>query len=228
MYSIQHVLTPEIVKAGYRRIGQFPVSFVTTMSRCTRLISGREMDNMREQLAGMVDIFQRTGILTEDQMDAANIRSVNDEASNGRSKDDRPLHQQRSVIMNGVDCIEQYRSYINYRDGEPARRALAAEQREAARVVRERKAEEIRRKRDVKDAEKLRRANFTPAELKEESRLKRAATKAAKLAATVQELLQQQPPEPLLHDIDSEDEGDALFADDEIDDISANARQLFV
>jgi hypothetical protein len=31
VYSIQHVLTPEIVKTGYKRIGQFPVSFVTTM-----------------------------------------------------------------------------------------------------------------------------------------------------------------------------------------------------
>ena len=30
VYSIQHVLTPEIVKQGYRRIGQFPVSFITT------------------------------------------------------------------------------------------------------------------------------------------------------------------------------------------------------
>jgi hypothetical protein len=72
-------------------------------------------------------------ILTEDQMDAANILSVNDEASNGRPKDDRPLHQQRSVIMNGADCIAQYRSYVNYRDAVPARRALAAEQREESR-----------------------------------------------------------------------------------------------
>jgi hypothetical protein len=144
VYSIQHVLTLEIVKAGYRRIGQFPVSFVTTMSRCTRSISGRDMDNMREQLAGMVDIFRRTGILTEDRMDAANVLSVKDEASNVRPKDDRPLHQQRAVIMNGSDCIAQYRSYINYRDDESARRALAAEAREEARLVRKRKAEEGR------------------------------------------------------------------------------------
>jgi hypothetical protein len=228
VYSIQHVLTPEIVKAGYRRIGQFPVSFVTTMSRCTRLISGRDMDNMREQLAGMVDFFRRTGILTEDQMDAANILSVNDEASNGRPKDDRPLHQQRAVIMNGSDCIAQYRSYINYRDGEPARRALAAEAREEARLVRERKAEEVRGRKEVKDAEKLRRANLTPAEVKAENKLKRAATKAAKLAASMQELLQQQLPAPELVEIDSEDEGGNLFADHEIEDISANARQVVV
>jgi hypothetical protein len=224
VYSIQHVLTPEIVKAGYRRIGQFPVSFVTTMSRCTRLISGRDLDNMREQLAAMVEIFRTTGILTEDQMHAANILSVNDEASNGRPKDDRPLHQQRSVIMNGADCIAQYRSYVNYRDAEPARRALAAEQREAARIARERKAEEIRGRKEVKDAEKLRRANLTPAELKEENKLKRAQAKAAKLAAAVQNQLQPDELEPPVDDIDSEDEGDNLFAEHEIDDISANAR----
>lgn len=150
VYSIQHVLTPEIVKAGYCRIGQFPVYFVTTMSRCTRLISERDLDNMREQLAAMAEIFRTTGILTEDQMDAANILSVNDEASNGRPKNDRPLHQQRSVIMNGADCIAQYRSYDNYRDAEPAKRALAAEQREAARIARERIAEEIRGRKETK------------------------------------------------------------------------------
>jgi hypothetical protein len=42
---------------------------------------------------------------------------------------------------------------------------LAAEQREAARVVRERKAEELRVRKEVKDAEKLRRDNLTLAEL---------------------------------------------------------------
>jgi hypothetical protein len=82
--------------------------------------------------------------------------------------------------MNGSDCIAQYRSYINYRDGEPARRALAAEAREEARLVRERKAEEVRGRKEVKD------------------------------------------------DIDSEDEGDNLFADHEIEDISANGRQVVV
>jgi hypothetical protein len=80
----------------------------------------------------------------------------------------------------------------------------------------------------VKDAEKLRRANLTPAEVKAENKLKRAATKAAKLAARVQELLQQQQPAPELVDFDSEDEGDNLFADHEIEDISANARQVVV
>jgi hypothetical protein len=131
------VLTPEIAKAGYRHKGQFPVFFSITMARCTRTISGRDMEHMRTQLPAMVEIFRATGILTEGQMDTAGILSVNDEASNGRPKDDRPLHQQRSVIMNGEDCIKQYRNYVNYRAAEPARKAAAAELREAAKVVRE-------------------------------------------------------------------------------------------
>jgi hypothetical protein len=58
--------------------------------------------------------------------------------------------------------------------------------------------------------------------------LNRAATKAAKLAARMQELHQQLQPAPALDVIDSDDEGDNLFADNEIDDVSANARQAVV
>lgn len=220
VYSIQHVLTPEIVKAGYRRIGQFPVSFSMTMSRCTRVISWKDMEHMREKLSAMVAIFRSTGVLTESQMDEAGIVSVNDEASNGRPKDDRPLHQQRSVIMNGDDCIAQYRSYINNRDAEPARRALAAEAREAARLVREQKAEGVRERRDLKDTEKARRLLLTPAELKDENRMRRQANKIAKLAARHAEII----PQGAIDDALSDDERDNLFAEHEIDDISSNVR----
>ena len=161
VYSIKHVMTPEIVKTGYKRIGQYPVSFLTSMSRCSRVISARDMEHMQEALPAMVEIFRTKGILTEEQMDAAGILSVNDEASNNRPKDDRPLHQQRSVIMNSVDCIAQYRSYVNYRTAEPARRAAAAELREVSRAARERKAEDVKARRELKDAEKLRRSNLT-------------------------------------------------------------------
>jgi hypothetical protein len=80
----------------------------------------------------------------------------------------------------------------------------------------------------VKDAEKLRHANLTPAELKEENKLKRAQAKAAKLAAAVQNQLQPDEVEPPVDDIDSEDEADNLFAEHEIDYISANARSAVV
>lgn len=126
--------------------------------------------------------------------------------------------------MNGADCIAQYRNYVNYRDGEPARKAVAAELREAARIVRERKAEEVRGRKDAKEAEKARRALLTPAELKEENRLKRVANKIAKLAARVNENAPEQVAAAMPGGIESDDERDELFADHEIDDITENAR----
>ena len=144
VYSIKHVLTPEIVKQGYKRIGQFPVSLRTSVGKCTRQVTARDMDIMERELPAMVEIFRSTGKVTEAQMDAAGIPSVNSESTNSKPKDERAMHQQRSVIMNSVDCIAQYRAHVERRDAEPARRALALEQREAAKILRERKAEDVR------------------------------------------------------------------------------------
>jgi hypothetical protein len=224
VYSIQHVLTPEIVKTGYKRIGQYTVSFMTTMSRCTRPISAVDMDIMQQKLPAMVDIFRSKGVLTESDMDSQNILSVNEEANNARPKDDRPLHQQRSVIMNSLDCIAQYRSYVNNRDAEPARRALAVQQRDAARIVKEAKAREVSARKALKDAEKVRRTNLTLAERKEEDKQKRAAVKAAKQAAIVQNV----PDVVQQGDIESDDDVDNLFDEHEIDDISSNTRAILV
>ena len=227
VYSIKHVMTPEIVKTGYRRIGQYPVSFLTTMGRCKRQISARDMDHMEENLANMVDIFRTTGKVTEAQLDAALILSVNDEATNGRPKDDRPLHQQRSVIMNSEDCIAQYQAQLDRRMAEPARRAEAAVQRDARKIVREERLEEARLRKEVKEAEKLRRLNLTPAELKAENKVKRAANKLAKQAAAagLVERLPHAEANPAINDDDeSADEDNNLFNDDEIDDITGAAR----
>ena len=223
VYSIKYVITPEIVKTGYKRIGQYPVSFLTTMGRCTRQISWRDMDHMMEMLPTMVEFFRTTGKVTEAQMDAANILSVNHEASNGCPKDNGSLHQQRSVIMNSADCIAQYRSQVALRAAEPARRAELAEQREAARVLRRAKSVEARLRKEAKDAEKQRRKNLTPAELKAEDKAKRAAQKVARLAALAASaallVRPAQLPE-LENDSDSGDEDFNLFSDEEIANIS--------
>jgi hypothetical protein len=119
------------------------------------------------------------------------------------------------VIMNSADCIAQYRSYIDRRDAEPARKALAAEQREAAKVAREIKAGEVRARKEKKDAEKSRRNNLTPDELKAENKAKGIAGKLAKKAAAaeiLQQLQQQQQADVLAHeDVDGEDDFDNLF-----------------
>ena len=220
VYSIKHVLTPEIVKTGYKRIGQYPLSFLTTMGRCTRPISARDMATMQEAIPDMVAIFRATGNLTEEQMDAAGILSVNDEASNARPKDDRPLHQQRSVIMNADDCVAKYRSYQNYKAAEPERRATAMQQRQAAKEIREKKADEIKARKDIKEAEKLRRSNLTPEERRAEDKIKRAANKEAKRVAAAQNEVQELPENDPDGVIDSDDD-DNLFDEQEIAEISS-------
>jgi hypothetical protein len=176
---------------------------------------------MEQALPAMVEIFRTTGRVTEAQMDAAGIPSVNNESTNSKPKDERPLHQQRSVIMNSEDCIRQYRAHVDRRDAEPTRRALALEQREAARVIRDRKAEEVRVRKEVKEAEKQRRAYLTPEEVKAEAKAKRIANKLARQAAQNQHI--EQAAEQIIDDLENVDENigvDDLFNDDEIDNIS--------
>ena len=222
LYSIKHVLTPEIVKQGYKHIGQYPVSFRTTIGRCTRQVTARDMDVMERQLPAIVEIFRTTGKVTEAQMDAAGIFSVNSESTNSKPKDERAMHQQRSVIMNSDDCIAQYRAHVEHRAAEPARRALALEQREAAKLVRERKAEEVRARKELKDIEKQRRANLTREEVRAEAKAKRLANKLAKQALSNQQVVE--PIEQADDDVDDADDFpcDDLFNDDEIDDNSGN------
>jgi hypothetical protein len=221
VYSIKHVLTPEIVKTGYKRIGQYPVNLKASIGRCTRQVTARDMDIMEQALPAMVEIFRTTGRVTEAQMDAAGIPSVNNESTNSKPKDERPLHQQRSVIMNSQDCIRQYRAHVDRRDAEPARRALALEQREAARIIRDRKAEEVRARKEVKEAEKQRRANLTPEEVKAEAKAKRIANKLARQAALNEHI--EQAAEQIIDELENVDENiglEDLFNDDEIDNIS--------
>lgn len=125
--------------------------------------------------------------------------------------------------MNSVDCIAQYRAHVERRDAEPARRALAFEQREAAKILRERKAEDVRLRKEAKEVEKQRRANLTPEEVKAEAKAKRLANKLAKQAAVIP-----QNEEPVAEDADDLDEilDEDLFDDDEIDDISDRSFDL--
>jgi hypothetical protein len=72
----------------------------------------------------------------------------------------------------------------------------------------------------LKDAEKQRRANLTPHELKDEDKAKRLARKLAKLGA-IQPIVEPVAAFPDAIDYDDDDiPGDNLFNDDEIDDIS--------
>ena len=70
----------------------------------------------------------------------------------------------------------------------------------------------------------MRRANRTPAEKKDEEKIKRAATKAAKQAANAQNVAELVP----RGDVESDDDVDNLFDEHEFNDISSNTRSVVV
>ena len=126
VYAIKKVLTEDIIKDGYRRIGQFPVDFDQAMSRCKmskQIFTLPIMRAFREALPLGVESFRTTGSISEAQMDLWGLICV--PCLNTTPKDQRVLHQQRSVIMNSVDCIEKYAAYRQRRIDAPVIAAAA-------------------------------------------------------------------------------------------------------
>jgi len=223
VFGMQKVLNPDIIIKGYQRTGQdAPIGFdangVPTMAKfeaqmrlCTSAITLEQMQNMKLQFPGMVDIMRRNGTITEAEMDAVNIPSFNFADSDKKPKDQRALHKQRAVVMNMDDCISKYKDYHLIRAEQAVARVLAEETRKAVAAARKADAEA---KRAVKTAEKRRRDSLTPEERKEEATAKRKATALAKRVANV-------IPSPMIVPINQQDfflsDNDSLF-DSENDD----------
>ena len=94
------------------------------------------------------------------------------------------------------------------------------QQRQAAKEIREKKADEIKARKDIKEAEKLRRSNLTPEERRAEDKIKRAANKEAKRVAAAQNEVQELPENDPDGVINSDDD-DNLFDEQEIAEISS-------
>jgi hypothetical protein len=73
VWAIRETITLEMVKKGYKVIGQYPIDFSAAMSGCTRSLSLQEANTMKDKEAGLLLKFRTTGILTESDMDEAGI-----------------------------------------------------------------------------------------------------------------------------------------------------------
>ena len=117
------VLNKKIIVDGYVRTGQnAPIGFDATgqptmsklyaqMSLCKSNISVSEMKILLDSFPQMVQLMRQNGTVTESEMDALSIPSVNHLDSHRKPKDERALHKQRAVIMNKEDCINSYKTY---------------------------------------------------------------------------------------------------------------------
>ncbi len=88
-------------------------------STSIKQMSQLQYAHMNNSWYELANIFRTKGILTEEDMNNLNIPSIDDlgtnTARNQRPKDQRPLSNQRSVIMNSVECVLRYNSYIQDR-----------------------------------------------------------------------------------------------------------------
>ena len=100
----------DIVKSGYAAIGQYPLSFKNAMKWVSMDIPKNAYKHMEDKVEEIANIYRTKGILTEEDMDAANIISI-DLDHRPKPKDQRVLYQQRTVIMNSDKCVRRFQAY---------------------------------------------------------------------------------------------------------------------
>jgi hypothetical protein len=206
-YTVKETLRGELIRDGYKAIGQYPLNFEKTMGKCTRDISVPEMTIMKREFPVAVQTFRTKGCITEAEFNEMGIVSVNHLSRNQKPKDQRPLQNQRSVIMNMEDCIRKYRDYRAELAERPQRLARDREERRQQKLQ---KAEAAQRIRAAKEAEKLRRASLTVEERKAEEKARRKASKDRKrqqelaAAAAAAAAIEQQNDDQSFHESDLE------------------------
>jgi hypothetical protein len=111
--AVSCVYNKSTIRKGYSDCGQFPFSLEKAMAKCSRIISAVDLQNMKDKLTDLAAIYTARGLVTEEEMDALNIVSVNDEQRCKKPKDQRVLHRQRAVHLNHGHVVlrqEEYRS----------------------------------------------------------------------------------------------------------------------
>lgn len=109
--AIQNTLTPDIIRAGYKETGQYPLDYNKAMHHCRSELTLDMHNYLKEMLPYVAQCFSAQGFVTESELDAMGIVSVNSELRNQKPKDERVLHQQRAVIMNYEEVSERYQLY---------------------------------------------------------------------------------------------------------------------
>ena len=112
VYTVKSTLTSQVIQDGYIETGQYPLSFERAMSKCTYTFSSSQLAEMKASLPDAVVMFQAKGELTEIDMDELGILDIYaSREKKPKAKDQRVLHQQRSVLMNKEETIAKYKIY---------------------------------------------------------------------------------------------------------------------
>lgn len=110
-WVIRTTLTLDMVRQGYQRVGWVPKpSLRKAMGKCTKALSTEEYNNLEEHWQELASCYIQKGELTETDMDKVGIVGGTT-GRNKKPKNDRPLHQQRAVMINHPFCVTKYLEY---------------------------------------------------------------------------------------------------------------------
>jgi hypothetical protein len=103
----------DIIKHSFEKTGQYNSTigfdFDVKMGCCTTPIPQQNLKTMRDRFKELTTIFRKQGYITEEQLDDANIMSIDDGRS--KPKDERVPHQQRAMILNTKENITRLAQY---------------------------------------------------------------------------------------------------------------------
>lgn len=108
-YAIRNSITTDSVKAGYEKCGQYPVSTKVTLSRTKYAFTSDEEKLIYDSFPQLMAEMSSKGQISEEFMNTLNIPKSNRVPHTTVPNDQRPLHQQRAVIMNYKECIAQWK-----------------------------------------------------------------------------------------------------------------------
>jgi len=98
--AISKTISKTTIEEGYTRTGQYPLCAKRTLKCCTnRSIPAHQFNHALAQIPALAVEFEKEGQLTEEIMTQYGILLTSTVERNQKEKDERVLHQQRSVEL---------------------------------------------------------------------------------------------------------------------------------
>ncbi len=107
--AVKNSITPNAVMAGYRICGQYPVDWKKTLRQSKYEFTSNDEKIILDSFPKLEEEMSTKGQISETFMDNLNIPKTNRTPHTTVPNDQRPLHQQRCVIMNNEECIKQWK-----------------------------------------------------------------------------------------------------------------------
>lgn len=154
LYHELDVLTIDLVKDGFRRIGMIgpdPISKLRkTLSCCPNFVSipYQQVQLITNKFSELVHRFQAEGELSDQFMDEVGIMQQN----NNNNRESLVIHRQRAVLLTKEAALVRRRSYL----AGIAQKAAAAEEKKQEREIKAQEKKEYKRKREYDRADRER------------------------------------------------------------------------